>query len=115
MSLPDRIDGPLEEWVMKQRWFASKAREVAAVNVLERVTLSDQPSLELQLVEARFQAGTHELYQLLPGEGEDAVRALARLLGEEAQIGGVAFHGGLEPGGHVRAMGAEQSNSSIVF
>jgi predicted trehalose synthase len=115
MSLPDRIDGPLEEWVMKQRWFASKAREVAAVNVLERVTLSEQPALELQLVEARFQAGTHELYQLLPGEGEDAVRALARLLGDEATIGGVAFHGGLEPGGHIRAMGAEQSNSSIVF
>ena len=115
MSLPDRIEGPLEEWVMKQRWFASKAREVASVNVLEQVTLSEDPPLELQLVEARFQAGTHELYQLLPGEGEDAVRVLARLLGEEATIGGVAFHGGLEPDGHVRAMGAEQSNSSIVF
>jgi predicted trehalose synthase len=116
MSLPDRIDGPLEEWVMKQRWFASKAREVAAVNVLERVTLSEDPALGLELVEARFQAGTHELYQLLPGDGEAAVRVLARLLGEEATIaGGVAFHGGLEPTGDVRAMGAEQSNSSIVF
>jgi predicted trehalose synthase len=115
MSLPDRIDGPLEEWVLKQRWFASKAREVASVNVLERVALSDDPALELQLVEARFQAGTHELYQLLPGAGEEGVRVLARLLGEEATVGGVSFHGGLEPTGHVRAMGAEQSNSSIVF
>jgi maltokinase len=115
MSLPDRIHGPLEEWVLKQRWFASKAREVAAVNVLERVQLSEDPALALELVEARFQAGTHELYQLLPGEGEEALRVLARLLGEEAQIGPVAFHGGLEPSGSVRAMGAEQSNSSIVF
>ena len=115
MSLPDRIEGPLEEWVMKQRWFASKAREVASVNVLERVTLSEDPPLALELVEARFQAGTHELYQLVPGEGEAAVRVLARLLGEEAQVGGVAFHGRLEPTGDIRAMGAEQSNSSIVF
>jgi len=115
MSLPDRIEGPREEWVMKQRWFASKAREVASVNVLERVTLSEDPPLALELVEARFQAGTHELYQLVPGEGEAAVRVLARLLGEEAQVGGVAFHGRLEPTGDIRAMGAEQSNSSIVF
>ena len=115
MNLPDRIEGSLEEWVMKQRWFASKAREVASVNVLERTTLSEDPPLELQLVEARFHAGTHELYQLLPGEGEDAVRVLARLLGEEATIDGVTFHGGLEPAGHIRAMGAEQSNSSVVF
>ena len=115
MSLPDRIDGPLQEWVLKQRWFASKAREVAAVNVLERVELSEDPPLALELVEARFHSGTHELYQLLPGEGEAGVRVLARLLGAEAQIAGVSFHGGLEPTGAVRAMGAEQSNSSIVF
>ena len=115
MTLPDRIDGPLEDWVIRQRWFASKARELASVNVLERVQLSADPPLELQLVEARFQAGTHELYQLLLGAGDAGVRVLARLLGEEAQIEGVAFHGGLEPTGDIRAMGAEQSNSSIVF
>ena len=115
MSLPDRIDGPLEEWVMKQRWFASKARAVAHVNVLERAVLSEDPSLELQLVEARFQAGTHELYQLLPGEGEEGARVLARLLGEAATVGDVSFHGGLQPTGHIRPIGAEQSNTSIVF
>ena len=115
MSLPDRIDGPLEDWITRQRWFASKARELASVNVLEHVPLSADPPLELELVEARFQAGTHELYQLLLGEDDGGVRVLARLLGEEAQIEGVAFHGGLEPAGDIRAMGAEQSNSSIVF
>ena len=114
MSLPDRIDGSLEEWVTRQRWFAAKAREVASVNVLERVTLSEKPALALALVEARFQSGTHELYQLLPGE-EGAVQVLAAMLGSEARVDGVAFHGGLTPGGDVRPMGAEQSNSSIVF
>ena len=114
MSLPDQIDRPLEQWVTEQRWFASKAREVASVNVLARVALSEDPALGLELVETRFQAGTHELYQLLPGEN-GAVRVLARLLGTEATVDGVAFHGGLEPTGHIRAMGAEQSNSSIVF
>src|SRR5918998_6066642 len=115
MNLPDRIEGSLEEWVTAQRWFASKAREVASVNVLERTPLSEDPQLDRQLVEARFHAGTHELYQLLIGAGEEAVRVLARLLGEEATVDGVSFHGGLEPTGDIRAMGAEQSNSSIVF
>jgi predicted trehalose synthase len=114
MDLPDQITDPLEDWLTEQRWFASKARAVASANVLERVALSESPALELDIVEARFQAGTHELYQLLPGE-PDGLRALARLLGDEATIDGVAFHGGLEPTGDVRSMGAEQSNSSIVF
>jgi maltokinase len=114
MSLPDRIDGSLGDWMTRQRWFASKAREVASVNMLVRVALSEKPALELALVEARFQAGTHELYQLLPGE-EGAVSVVADMLGSEAQVDGVAFHGGLTPSGAVRPMGAEQSNSSIVF
>ena len=114
MSLPDQIVGPREEWVIEQRWFASKAREVASVNVLEEIELSEEPALDLEIVEARFQAGTHELYQLLPGEPE-GMRVLAGLLGEEATVRGVSFHGGLTPTGHIRSMGAEQSNSSIVF
>ena len=114
MSLPDQIVGPREEWVIEQRWFASKAREVASVNVLEEIELSEAPALDLEIVEARFQAGTHELYQLLPGEPE-GMRVLADLLGEEATVRGVSFHGGLTPSGPIRSMGAEQSNSSIVF
>ncbi len=114
MSLPDHIDGPLEEWVTQQRWFASKAREVASVQVLERIALSASPQLGIELVETRFHAGTHELYQLLPGE-DDGLRLLAGMLGTEATVDGVSFHGGLEPTGDIRPMGAEQSNSSIVF
>ena len=114
MSLPDDISGSLADWMIEQRWFASKAREVASVNVLHEVALSEDPQLSLALVEARFHAGTHELYQLLPGE-RDGARALAELLGAEASIDGVAFHGGLTPSGEIHSMGAEQSNSSIVF
>jgi trehalose synthase-fused probable maltokinase len=56
---------PLHAWVVEQRWFASKSREVASLNVLEAVSLrGESPMLVLALVEARFPAGTHELYQL---------------------------------------------------
>ena len=42
----------LHEWVLQQRWFASKAREVAHLNVLEAVPLrSEPPLLVLALVE----------------------------------------------------------------
>jgi maltokinase len=114
VSLPDVITEPLNAWVLEQRWFASKSREIAEVNVLEQIELSSDPRLELQLVEARFQSGKHELYQLLPGDpGSECV--LGDLLGAEAAIGGVAFHGGRTPKGHMRPMGAEQSNSSFVI
>jgi len=115
MSLIDaHITEPLEDWLTQQRWFASKAREVAGASVLREVPLSDDPALVLKIVEVRFNAGTHELYQLLPGE-DGAVHALAELFGREAVAGEVSFHGGRTPTGHVRPMGAEQSNSSIVF
>jgi len=114
VSFPDVIDEPLDQWVVRQRWFASKSREVAAFNVLERVELSGDPKLALELVEARFHSGMHELYQLLPGEPE-AGRVLAGLLGSETAIDGVAFHGDATPAGDMRPMGAEQSNSSFVF
>jgi maltokinase len=114
MSLPDAITAPLEEWVAKQRWFASKSREIASINILRRVELSSDPALAIALVEARFQAGTHELYQLLPGE-PDGARVLGELLGSEAAIDGVSFHGGVTPTGAMREMGAEQSNTSVVF
>jgi maltokinase len=55
----------LNEWIVGQRWFASKAREVAHIEVMEAVPLrSEPPLLVLALVEARFPTGTHETYQL---------------------------------------------------
>src|SRR5215213_8830564 len=55
----------LREWFLPQRWFGSKATEVAHLNVLEAFPLRDEPpQLVLALIEARFPAGTHEVYQV---------------------------------------------------
>ena len=67
----------LHDWVVGQRWFASKSREVSHINVMEAVPLrTESPQLVLALMEAVFPAGTHETYQvplgLRPaGEGWD--------------------------------------------
>jgi len=52
----------LNEWVVTQRWFASKTREVSSVEIVDSVWLSDE--LVLCLIEARFPVGTHETYQV---------------------------------------------------
>jgi maltokinase len=51
-----------------QRWFGAKAQEVTHARVLNAAVLrTQQPLLASALVEIRFHAGTHELYQLLLG------------------------------------------------
>ena len=63
----DLIDvAELERWLVAQRWFASKSREVAALRVLEAAELDTEPEprLVLALVEVAFGPGTHELYHL---------------------------------------------------
>jgi maltokinase len=57
-------DESLREWIQVQRWYASKSRSVAAVEMVERVVLREEPLLLLTLVQTRFATGTHELYQL---------------------------------------------------
>jgi maltokinase len=54
----------LREWVQRQRWYASKSRAVAGIEIVEGVTLREHPTLFLALVQTRFATGTHELYQL---------------------------------------------------
>lgn len=67
----------LSDWIVAQRWFASKTRQVSHIEVVDAVALrSESPLLVLCLVEARFPSGTHETYQvplgLRPaGEGWD--------------------------------------------
>jgi len=144
-------EAALHEWVLEQRWFGSKAREVAQLNVLEAVTLrSDAPALVLALVEARFATGTHEHYQLPLGlrpaaegwtervvaehdgwtvydalaDGQQGRELLHRIRGSadvSAHDGILHFRWargadyGLAGSVEVRPVGAEQSNSSIVF
>jgi trehalose synthase-fused probable maltokinase len=121
----------LPEWLQEQRWYASKSRHVAGVEVVETAVLRDQPLLLLTLVQARFATGTHELYQLLPADGSfdelnDASEAVELVLklerGEtiETPQGRFAFEriDGFPPVGEAataRPVGAEQSNTSLVF
>jgi maltokinase len=58
-------EGTFQEWMVGQRWFGSKARDVAHIDVAECVPLREEvPQLALALVEARFGEGTHETYQV---------------------------------------------------
>jgi maltokinase len=54
----------LRDWVQRQRWYASKARNVAGIDIVESILLHEDPLLLLTLVQTRFATGTHELYQL---------------------------------------------------
>jgi maltokinase len=140
----------LEEWVVAQRWFGSKAREVVHLGVLDVLPLRLEPRLLASvMVEARFAPGTHEVYQVPvayrpveegwsegviaesegltiydaladPEEGQallELMRANARLESEDAVSEFHWVEGTRDPGPSavVRPMGAEQSNSSLVF
>jgi trehalose synthase-fused probable maltokinase len=120
------------DYVTSQRWFGSKTRDVTHAHVVDRATLRDaDPELELQLVEIRFDTGTHETYQLLTNGGLDALadagqaRELVRMIRAGAKIpageGTVEF---AQVEGHpvlaqelreARQISAEQSNTSVVF
>ncbi len=120
------------EWIPRQRWYASKSRSIAGVDVVESVPLREDPPLLLVLVQTRFATGTHQLYQLLlgtpegydalidPAQGFEVVRRMYTDEEIETPDGRFSFHHveGIEPlgeGGGARPMGVEQSNSSVVF
>jgi maltokinase len=55
----------LQEWVVAQRWFGAKGRQVSALEVLQAVPLrDDEPLLVLAMIAARYPSGTHDLYQV---------------------------------------------------
>ena len=110
----------LGAWMREQRWFGAKAADLSHFGVLDHVELQD--GLGCALVEARFNSGVHDVYQLIvSGDDLDAEggRTLVRMMQEQATAGGIRFHWtGAEPAprgdASVRPMGAEQSNSTIV-
>jgi maltokinase len=149
-ELPHLDPKALEDWVVPQRWFGSKAREVVQLGVLDVVPLRFEPQLLVSvMVEARFAPGTHEVYQVPlavrsaeEGFAESVIneaggltfydaladpeqalallelmRANARLESEHAVSEFHWVEGTRDPGPSavVRPMGAEQSNSSLVF
>ncbi|HZO36899.1 MAG TPA: phosphotransferase [Solirubrobacteraceae bacterium] len=114
----------LADQLTDQRWFGSKTREVSHADVVEEVALGDD--LRISFVEATFGAGTHETYQLLrdAGDGdvlaEHALELLDRIADDADVAGGdsiVRFRSIADVDATLlpRPMGAEQSNSSIVF
>src|SRR3954468_22715720 len=123
----------LLESITGARWFGSKAREVVSAQIIDRTRLREpEPSLDLALAEVRFPPGTHETYQLLlgPGDSDGLVdpllgRELVHLIKGGATIqtpegAAVEFRplGSLALGRELqttRPVGAEQSNSSLVF
>jgi maltokinase len=109
-------DRELIDSVTNQRWFGSKTREVIHATVVDTVSLG---ASELQLVEIRFDTGTHETYQLF---SDDSARELVDLIRAGGEVSGaegnVEFGHVGEPFGEVgepRVVTAEQSNTSIVF
>src|SRR3954467_11172593 len=109
----------------QQRWFGSKSQDVADTKVLETVPIDE---FELAIVEVSFHPGTHELYQLVLRDDEDAMAApgfapeLVRLMDSDSDVetdaGTVECRHTGDPIGEVadvRPMGAEQSNSSLVL
>jgi maltokinase len=129
----------LGEWISKQRWFASKSAEMSHFGVLDVVSLSE--TMALAIVEARFHAGTHDLYQMLVGIREtpapeiadgihdilaepEEVAVLVGLMRAGAEVEGaegtISFHwtGDVPPPSDdpkVRPLGVEQSNTSVVI
>lgn len=125
----------LTEWVVAQRWFSAKSREVH-VDVRTTVPLCADPGVGLLIAEARTPAGTHELFQLVVGPGEDGDLALdvledpgrAAALADLLRGGGTAGDGdhtvsfawaegapALGDPPVVRPLKAEQSNTSVVI
>ncbi len=61
----ERLDpDTVATWLEGQRWYASKSRHVTGLQVEESIAIADAPPLIVNLVQARFASGSHELYQL---------------------------------------------------
>ena len=132
--MTSKSEQQLIDFVTSQRWFGSKTREVTHSTVVDRATLREEdPRLELMLVETRFDTGTHETYQLLAGDEHELdsladprqVRELVHLMRTNTKVPageGIVEFAAIESfagTGHelreARPVGAEQSNTSIVF
>jgi maltokinase len=132
------IDGArLVEQLPRHRWFGAKERTISHVDVWDEATLDDgSPALVVALLAVRYADETSDCYHVLllvddDGGARDAfedierVRVLGRLMSQGETIKGSSgvFHfggPGLDPSSppgtdSIRAMGAEQSNSSVVM
>lgn len=133
---------PFDQWLPTRRWYAGRGRDLSRVRAGEVVTLRD--GLDLVLLDADYADGTSARYQLLvrwddePGDGDvatigvsgtrtahdalydpSAAHHLLSLVDQSASVGPLRFV--KEPAAQLpmhatgRVIGAEQSNTSVVF
>ncbi|GAS97530.1 uncharacterized protein RMCC_4496 [Mycolicibacterium canariasense] len=130
---------PFDTWLPRQRWYSGRGRELRAVEAEHVVALA--PDLDLTLLTAGYTDGSAEQYQVPVrwGSGDGAARigsdgerdgydamadpvaagVLLELIASSASVGPVTFV--REPGAELpadrvgRRLGAEQSNTSVVF
>ena len=102
----------LREWVQQQRWYASKSRAVAGIEVVEGLALGEDPPLFIALVQTRFATGTHELYQLplLLVDPERATPALGEPIAQTSEW--AAYDAVAERGS--RPLGVYQQQRQLV-
>ena len=135
----------LAEWMPQQRWFGGKGRNVTDVAEASSALLLDaDPQVRLVVVRVAYDDGTAEHYQLLLGSTKDAVEqrlehavlgdldgmllydavhdpvatgALLEHLARGSAVDGLDFtrDAELDPDLPGRVLGAEQSNTSVVF
>lgn len=137
--MTEAMNLPFDQWLPTQRWYAGRGRELSTVRAGEVVPL--RGDLDLVLLDVEFTDGTsHRYQQLVRWDGEPgaatigssgvhtgydalydpaAAQFLLSLIDESASVGPLRFV--KEPGAelplHVdgRVIGAEQSNTSVVF
>ncbi|MEN4473173.1 maltokinase N-terminal cap-like domain-containing protein [Mycolicibacterium cosmeticum] len=130
---------PFDTWLPQQRWYSGRGRQLSAVKAEHVVTLA--PDLDLALLDAHYTDGPAEQYQVLVrwGSGDATARigsdgdrdgydgmadpaaagVLLDLIASSGSTGPVTFV--REPGAELpadrvgRRLGAEQSNTSVVF
>src|SRR5689334_3872532 len=66
-------DAALVPYLQQQRWYGAHSRDAHGAGVVDSVPLVDDASLRISLVELQFDAGTHDLYQLLVRDDDGAV------------------------------------------
>jgi maltokinase len=61
----------LLDFVARQRWFGAKGSDVVSARILDGIELRHEPLLVDALVEVRYGSGTHDVYQLVFGVGDE--------------------------------------------
>ena len=138
------LEDVLREWLPTQRWYGGKGKAVTAVRVEHEERLSGGEDVRHTLLHVTDEDGRTELYQVLLGHrsgeveerlkravvGEvdgrvlydavhdpEAVGFLLQLLAEDRKLSRLAFTSTAELDASLqpRVMGAEQSNTSVVY